>query len=91
MSKKQATTNNKQQKQSAAAGAEAFTTDEAVMRVVEADTNDAAATAASLYSDLAYWQTRAFDLQNEITSLEDQRKQRQMQSLDKIKQTLRAA
>jgi len=40
---------------------------------------------------LAYWQTRAFDLQNEITSLEEQRKQRQIQSLDKIKQTLRAA
>ena len=76
--------------QSAAAGAEAFATDEAVLRVTDGNA-DAQGAADSLHSDLAYWQTRAFDLQNEITALEDQRKQRQMQSLDKMKAALRAA
>ena len=71
MSSKKA--NNQQKHQSAAAGSEAFVTDEAVIRVVD-DNLDAASSSANLFSDLAYWQTRAFDLQNEITNLEDQRK-----------------
>ena len=71
----------------AAAGSEAFTTDEAVLRV-DSGTEAAAGTEASqdgLYSDLAYWQTRAFDLQSDISNLENQREQRRKQSLDQIK------
>ena len=51
----------------------------------------AAANASNLYSDLAYWQTRSFDMQSEISSLQEQRNKNRIQSLDKIKQKLNAA
>lgn len=77
MSNKKANNQQKhQQSAAAAAGSEAFATDEAVLRVVDGDADAAGSSSANLFNDLAYWQTRAFDLQNEITNLEDQRKQR---------------
>ena len=50
-----------------------------------------AATDDNMYADLAYWQTRAYDMQNEINSLEAQRENKRKERLNKVREQLRAA
>ena len=36
---------------------------------------------SNLFADLAYWQTRAYDMQNDISSMEEQRKNKRSERL----------
>ena len=46
-----------------------------------ANLGDAAADKMNLQADLAYWQTRAFEMQNEISTVEQERKTKREERL----------